>query len=211
MKSKLLKCKLQICILIITLISNLIPIKVSADILTREQFESLSIDEGLSNEYVTTIFQDSMGYMWIGTVDGLNRYDGEFIKIYNCSYEEVNTLSSTYITDIEEDKYGNIWIATDHGLDFLIKDKDTIVRMKDLPEDKYNLGKLKITSLLKSSHNDNIMWVGTEYGLMKIDLENNSIKAFYHDENGESFLTNSSITCLTEGEDGSIWLEQNMV
>ncbi|WP_195429843.1 sensor histidine kinase [Clostridium sp. D46t1_190503_E9] len=206
MKSKLLKCKLQICILIITLISNLIPIKVSADILTREQFESLSIDEGLSNEYVTTIFQDSMGYMWIGTVDGLNRYDGEFIKIYNCSYEEVNTLSSTYITDIEEDKYGNIWIATDHGLDFLIKDKDTIVRMKDLPEDKYNLGKLKITSLLKSSYNDNVMWVGTEYGLMKIDLENNSIKAFYHDENGESFLTNSSITCLTEGEDGAVWV-----
>ncbi|MDI9218377.1 sensor histidine kinase [Clostridium tertium] len=206
MKLTLLKCKLLIFILIITLISNLITIKVSAEILTREQFKSLSIDEGLSNEYVTTIFQDSMGYMWIGTVDGLNRYDGEFIKIYNCSYEDENTLSSTYIMGIEEDKYGNIWIATDHGLDFLIRDKDTIVRMKDLPEDKYNLGKLKITSLLKSSYNDNIMWVGTEYGLMQINLESNDIKAFYYDKNNEKSLTNSSITCLEEGEDGAVWV-----
>ncbi|WP_243241957.1 sensor histidine kinase [Clostridium sp. 1001275B_160808_H3] len=206
MMSKFLTWKLLICILISTLISSLIPVKVSAEILTREQFESLSIDEGLSNEYVTTIFQDSMGYMWIGTVDGLNRYDGEFIKIYNCSYEDENTLSSTYITDIEEDKHGNIWIATDYGLDFLIRDKDTIVRMKDLPEDKYNLGKLKITSLLKSSYNDNIMWVGTEYGLMQINLESNDIKAFYYDKNNEKSLTNSSITCLEEGEDGIVWV-----
>ncbi|MCR1951205.1 hypothetical protein NSA50_09065 [Clostridium sp. DSM 100503] len=206
MKLTLLKCKLLIFILIITLISNLINIKVSAEILIREQFESLSIDEGLSNEYVTTIFQDSRGYMWIGTVDGLNRYDGEFIKIYNCSYEDENTLSSTYIMGIEEDKYGNMWIATDHGLDFLIRDKDTIVRMKDLPEDKYNLGKLKITSLLKSSYNDNIMWGGTEYGLMQINLESNDIKAFYYDKNNEKSLTNSSITCLVEGEEGEVWV-----
>lgn len=206
MMSKLLAWKLMICILISILVSSLIPTKVSAEILTREQFESLSIDEGLSNEYVTTIFQDSMGYMWIGTVDGLNRYDGERIKIYNRNYEDKNTLSSTYIMDIEEDMNGNLWIATDHGLDILNRDTDTVMRVKDLPDDKYNLGELKITSLLKSSHNENIMWVGTENGLMKVNLEDNNIKAFYHDKNNENSLTNSSINCLEEGQDGAIWV-----
>ena len=122
--------RLKILIVFI-LINMLIPINASAEILDNVGFENISIDEGLSNEYITSIFQDSKGYMWIGTKDGLNRYDGERIKIYNCNFKDKNTLSSTYITDIEEDSYGNIWIATDHGLDFLLRDTDTVIRIRD--------------------------------------------------------------------------------
>lgn len=205
-----MKVKLFIYILLTSILINiLMPNKVSAEPLIKEQFEKLSIDEGLSNEHVTTIFQDSKGYMWIGTVDGLNRYDGNKIKIYNSSNENRNTLSSTYIMDVEEDSYGNIWIATDCGLDFFIRDTDTIVRMKDISTDKYNLGKLKITSLLRSTQEENVMWVGTENGLMKIDIKNNSIKAFYKDENDINSLSSSYITCLEEDENASIWVGTN--
>ena len=176
------------------------PIYSVGAILNEAKFENISIDEGLSNENVTSIFQDSRGYMWIGTKDGLNRYDGQIIKIYNCNVKSENTLSSTYIMDIEEDVYGNIWIATDNGLDFLMADTGVIVRMKDR-KDKYNLGELSITSLIKSKYDENIMWVGTENGLMKIDVRNNSIQTFYHDPSDLNSLTNSSITCLEEGED----------
>ncbi|MDU6296050.1 two-component regulator propeller domain-containing protein, partial [Clostridium celatum] len=68
-------------------------------------------------------------------------------------------------------------------------------------KDKYNLGELSITSLIKSKYDENIMWVGTENGLMKIDVRNNSIQTFYHDPSDLNSLTNSSITCLEEGED----------
>ena len=181
------------------------PIEASAEIISDFKFENISIAEGLSNEDVTSIFQDSMGYMWIGTKDGLNRYDGEKIKIYNCNPEADNTLSSTYITDIEEDNYGNLWIGTDHGLDFLIRDTDTIIRMKDI-YDKYNLGNLKITDLLKSTYEDNVMWIGTEDGLMKVNIKEKKIEAFYHNENEANSLTSSSITCLEEGEDNLLWV-----
>lgn len=202
-----MKFKLLIFVLIISVLVNTItPIKVSAETLKHENFESLSIDEGLSNEYVTTIFQDSKGYMWIGTIDGLNRYDGERIKIYNCSKEDSNTLSSTYINDIEEDSKGNIWIATDNGLDILVRTNDTIIRMKDQEYDTYNLGRLNITSLLKSTHEDDIMWVGTEDGLIKINIESKTIEAFYNAENGEDSLTDSSVTSLAEGKYDSIWV-----
>lgn len=205
-----MKFKLLIFILLTSFITNiLMSIKVSAEPLKKEQFENLSIDDGLSNEYVTTIMQDSKGYMWIGTVDGLNRYDGERVKIYNSSNKNKNALSSPYINDVEEDFYGNIWIATDYGLDFLIRDTDTIVRMKDVPIDKYNLGRLKITSLLKSKYEENIMWVGTENGLMKINIKNNSIKYFYNDKDDINSLTSSFITCLEEVEDGSIFIGTN--
>ena len=202
-----MRYKLLIFTLLISiLINTVIPTKVCADIVKKEDFVKISIDEGLSNEYVTTIFQDSKGYMWIGTKDGLNRYDGEKIKIYNCKFEDKNSLSSTYIYDIEEDSCGNIWIATDHGLNILERDTDNVIRMKDIPNDNYNLGYLKITSLLKSSYNENIMWVGTENGLIKIDIETQEIEAFYGDKNDMNSLTNSSITCIKEGKNGELWV-----
>lgn len=202
MRHKILIFTLITCFLI----NILIPVRVSADLVKKESFEKLSIDEGLSNEYVTTIFQDSKGYMWIGTIDGLNRYDGERIKIYNCNNESNNSLSSTYITDIEEDSYGNIWIATDNGLDFLIRDTDEIIRMKDIENDKYKLGDLRITSLLRSSYDEDVMWVGTENGLMNFNVKSREFKTFYNEKNNGNSLTNSSITSLREGKNGEIWI-----
>ena len=140
-------------LMVFILLNILIPINASAEILSNVGFENISIDEGLSNEHVTSIFQDSKGYIWIGTKDGLNRYDGERIKIYNCSFKNKNTLSSTYITDKKEDYDGNIWIGTDHGLDFLLPDTDTVIRLKDI-EDKYNLGDLKITAKQATDNTD---------------------------------------------------------
>ena len=192
-------------LIIFILTSIFMPIKLWAETLDSVKFENISIDQGLSNENVTSIFQDSKGYMWIGTKDGLNRYDGESIKIYNCTAKSENSLSSTYINDIEEDDYGNIWIATDYGLDFLNIDTDTIIRMKDV-KNKYDLGNLEITSILKSSHNEDIVWVGTENGLMKFDTKNKNIEAFYHEKNNSDSLTSSSITCLEEDENSNIWV-----
>ncbi|MGL5692818.1 MAG: ligand-binding sensor domain-containing protein, partial [Peptostreptococcaceae bacterium] len=193
-------------LIIFILLNILIPTKSLAEELNNAKFENISIEQGLSNENVTSIFQDSKGYMWIGTQDGLNRYDGNKIKIYNCSTEYSNTLSSTYIVDIEEDCYGNIWIATDNGLDILDTNTGIVTRMKDI-DNKYKLGDLQITSILRSNYEEHIMWVGTEDGLMRIDVKNKMIKAFYHDEDDDyNSLTSSSITCLEEDEFNNIWV-----
>lgn len=127
MKVKLAK----IVLLVYILINILMPISVLAESSKMETFEKLSIDEGLSNEYVTSIFQDSKGYMWIGTIDGLNRYDGERITVYNCSIDRENSLSSTYINAIEEDSRGSIWVATDSGLDIIDVNTDTIININN--------------------------------------------------------------------------------
>ena len=167
MKGKLSK----IILLGYIIINILIPISVSAESLKSGNFEKLSIDEGLSNEYVTSIFQDSKGYMWIGTIDGLNRYDGERIKVYNCSVDRENSLSSTYINAIEEDSRGNIWVGTDLGLDIIDRNTDSIVRFNDLKIDGPKLSNLKITSLLKDDKND------------KKSLTNSYITCLKNDEN----------------------------
>ena len=69
-------------------------------------FNNINIEQGISQSTIEDIFQDSEGYIWLGTNDGLNRYNGYEFKNYN--YEEYqNSISHNGITDITEDKYGN--------------------------------------------------------------------------------------------------------
>ena len=76
----------------------------------------LSISDGLSNNSVTTIFQDSDGYMWFGTYDGLNRYDGYTFKIFRNSINNPKSLLSNTIYNIEGDSKKNIWIGGSKGI-----------------------------------------------------------------------------------------------
>ena len=79
-------------------------------------FQNLTIDDGLSQSLVEYIYQDSLGYMWIGTDDGLNRFNGIDFKIYKNSKSDKNTISDDGITSIIEDSSKNLWIGTDNGL-----------------------------------------------------------------------------------------------
>ena len=195
-----MKRKLKKTISLIYILINILPpISVFAEQEKKETFGNISIDNGLSNEHVTKIFQDSRGYMWIGTIDGLNRYDGENITIYNYNIDSNRSLSSTYINDIAEDSDGNIWVATDSGLDIIDMSKDTIVNINKLDRiNKHKIDSIKITCLLKDSKED-FMWVGTENGLMKIDIKNDTMDSLYHEENNKNSLTNSYITSLEYG------------
>jgi len=78
--------------------------------------EQLDNTKGLSNSSINTIFQDSENLLWIGTWDGLNRYDGNNFKIFRPELNNKNSLSNQVILKIEEDNMGRIWILTIHGI-----------------------------------------------------------------------------------------------
>jgi len=80
-------------------------------------FDRLSTEDGLSQSAVTTIAQDQQGFIWIGTQEGINRYDGyKFESFYHLN-EDPTSVSHNSIRDILPDSSGRIWIATDHGVD----------------------------------------------------------------------------------------------
>ncbi len=78
-------------------------------------FETLTTAKGLSNNEVTCIYEDSKGFLWIGTKDGLNKFDGRVFKIYRNNSADSNSVSGNYIDDIIEDKQHIFWIATKDG------------------------------------------------------------------------------------------------
>jgi signal transduction histidine kinase/ligand-binding sensor domain-containing protein/DNA-binding response OmpR family regulator len=79
----------------------------------------LGIEQGLSNNSVTSIYQDHNGFMWFGTFDGLNRYDGHTCKVFRNKLDDSTSLSTNRIVVIEEDKRNNIWIGTKRGVSII--------------------------------------------------------------------------------------------
>jgi ligand-binding sensor domain-containing protein len=80
-------------------------------------FEKITTREGLSQNSITDIYQDKNGFLWIGTHDGLNRYDGYNFKIFCVNYCKKNGISSNLVFRITEDEDGNMWLGTsDEGV-----------------------------------------------------------------------------------------------
>ena len=135
------------------------------------QFEHLSIEDGLSQNAGLAIFQDSRGYLWIGTQDGLNRYDGYTFKIFKHDPDDPNSISHNSILAIAEDKDGSLWIGTwGGGLNRYDPSTEKFTRYLNDPNDPSSLSDGTITSIKQDSKGS--LWVATLGGLGSIQPRN---------------------------------------
>ncbi len=96
------------------------------------QFRNLNIDKGLSQNMITAICQDYRGYMWFGTKDGLNRYDGYTFKIYKADTYDSSAIRDNHITAIYEDEFRNLWIGSLYGgLQLYSRDQDNFIKIEE--------------------------------------------------------------------------------
>ena len=98
------------------------------------RFEHIGIEEGLSSETVSAIMQDSKGYIWFGTWDGLNKYDGYTFTKYRFDPFDPNSISQNFIYTIFEDSHGVIWVSTFEGLCRFDRSTEKFTRYKPLPK-----------------------------------------------------------------------------
>lgn len=134
------------------------------------KFKHLTINQGLSQNSVLCMWQDREGFVWIGTEDGLNRYDGYEFKHYKHDARNKKSISSSFINSIIEDATGNLWIATADGLNIYNKRKDEFIRIATTSSKalKLNLNRDFINSLFLDNKNN--IWIGTIEGLKRYDL-----------------------------------------
>ena len=83
-------------------------------------FKSMDAREGLSQNTVNAIVEDGGGFMWFGTKDGLNRYDGSGFRIFRHDPSDKSGLCNNFIRALVEDMNGDLWIGTDNGLDVIV-------------------------------------------------------------------------------------------
>jgi len=93
-------------------------------------FTNYSINDGLSQSVVNCIFQDSKGYIWIGTQNGLNRFNGETFDVYTYNPVDSNSISNNWIYAITEDRDGNLWVGTKGGLNKYLTKQNHFQRIK---------------------------------------------------------------------------------
>ncbi|MEJ2567381.1 MAG: two-component regulator propeller domain-containing protein, partial [candidate division WOR-3 bacterium] len=98
----------------------------------RIEFTHLRVQDGLSQSWVKSIYQDKYGFMWFGTNEGLNKYDGYNFTVYRNNPEDQNTISNNGISSIYEDKKGDLWIGTENGVNLYDRNKDRFVYIYSL-------------------------------------------------------------------------------
>ena len=135
------------------------------------------INEGLSQNTVTTILQDKYGFIWVGTWSGLNRFDGVEFKIYQRALSNPTSLGDNYIFDIYEDSKGDLWIGTRGGLSRYNLATDDLTPFRNDPDDLESFSGSAITKIYGDSRGD--FWVGTEKkGLNLFNRESKKAKRF---------------------------------
>lgn len=113
----------------LTIILLLFSINLTKGVSANKELTYLGLDQGLSNNNVTKIFQDKEGFIWIGTYDGLNRYDGYSFSIFKNHPNKIASLPDNRVTDIAQDKNETLWVATKTGFAALKKNGSTFKRV----------------------------------------------------------------------------------
>jgi len=162
-------------------------------------FRNITIEEGLSQATVETMIQDEKGYIWFGTNDGLNRYNGYNFTVFRQDKSNPTSIVNNYIIDLEEDDKGNIWVGTVNGISKISNSGEKITNYLS-GEKNGNLSHYNIGDILISD--DGKILVGTINGLDIYDEEADSFKRVLKD--GE--LSSEVIYSLDQDSEGNIWV-----
>ena len=169
------------------------------------RFEHLSLAQGLSQSSVFCILQDSRGFLWVCTQDGLNRYDGYDFTVYRPIPDDSHSLSDSYILSLYEGRDGTLWIGTfGRGLNSLDLDTGEITRLPFNREQGRSLTGGTVTALAQDS--SGALWVATDQGLNRYDPESQQFALYRHVDGDPHSLARDNITAMLMASDGHLWI-----
>jgi ligand-binding sensor domain-containing protein len=131
------------------------------------KFERLSVEDGLSQNAVRCILQDHLGFMWFGTDDGLNKFDGYRFTHYKNRLGDASSLSNNSSNVIYEDKSSTLWVGTNGGLNQFDRRTETFRHFRHDPAHEHSLHDNMVSAIYED--HAGTLWVGTQWGLNKLD------------------------------------------
>ena len=175
------------------------------------RFERITSDNGLSQNTVTSILMDSHGFMWFGTWNGLNRFDGYNFVIYK-SGDRQPGLSNNFVYDICEDKNGDLWIATKNGLNRFNYALNSFTWFFQEGSNPHSLSDNRVTAVYCDK--SGTIWVGTENGLNRLNPDSLKEGAagyvkYFHDEGDPESLPDNHINRIFEDSKNNLWIATN--
>lgn len=162
-------------------------------------FENLNARDGLSNDWVRAggnILQDTVGFLWVGTQNGLNRYDGSNFKIYRHDPDDDSSLSDNNIWTLYLDRSDRLWIAGNTGVDRYDPLQDRFVRYELIKEDNAPSDLLFPSAILEDTHGNFLL--GAEGGLYQLGQQTQFTNT--------RLISSGWVTSLLEDKDGRLWV-----
>ena len=178
------------------------------------KFENFDTSKGLSSSTCLDIFEDREGFIWLGTIDGLNKYNGYEFQIYRTILDNPYSVSNNRINAITEDDKGNLWVGTDNGLNVFDKNTDKFYKI-NLYQTKSDDGTFReVINGLLFDKKTNSLWVASKNGAIKLSLDNNNnsnyskLKSvqYTHNSKDTKSLDNNDVSSVLKDAQGNIWL-----
>ncbi|GAA3650226.1 hybrid sensor histidine kinase/response regulator transcription factor [Flavivirga jejuensis] len=180
------------------------------------KFENLDTVDGLSSSTCLEVFQDKEGFLWFGTIDGLNKYNGYEFEIYRSVLNDPTSISNNRINAIEEDNEGYLWIGTNNGLNLFNKKTNSFVRINLYKQISLSTNPRTIINDLLYDAINNTLWVATNNGVIKIILDvfykdATTLKFSYYKYNPSNLysIDNNSVNIILKDKENTIWVGTN--
>lgn len=168
-------------------------------------FRQISREQGLSQSVIYAILQDRYGFIWIGTQDGLNRYDGYNFTVFEYNPENPNSLSNNTVLSLYEDRAGTLWIGTESGLNRYDRDLGQFTRFHHDPLKPDSLSHDAVRTLFEDSAGR--FWVGTlGGGLNLMDRSTGRFSYYRNNPNDPTSLSSHIVWDVFEDSGGNLWV-----
>lgn len=168
-------------------------------------FQNISIEDGLSQNSIVCILQDRDHFMWFGSEDGLNRYDGYRFKVYRHSQRRDDGLSHDRVSCLFEDLDGSIWIGTlGGGLDHFDPDRESVIHFRHDADDARSLSNDSIRAILPDGQG--AFWIGTENGLNLFDPKSGTAVRIPCFQGRANIDSRCAILCLHQDRERILWV-----
>jgi signal transduction histidine kinase/ligand-binding sensor domain-containing protein/CheY-like chemotaxis protein len=170
------------------------------------RFRQISSEQGLSQTVVAAIAQDDVGFMWFGTQDGLNRFDGHEMRVYRHDPADPYSLADNLIQVLVPGRDGTLWVGTNNGgLDRYDPTTGRFRHYVNDPDDPRSLPLDDVTSVVEEA--EGALWVGTYGGgLARLDTGSQAWVQYAHRPDDPQSLSNDLVTALALAADGSLWV-----
>ena len=163
------------------------------------QFEKISNESGLSQSTILSMYQDSRGFLWFGTYEDLNQFDGYSFKVFKMDPQDPHSLTSNNIQSIIEDHLGIMWIGTEDGLKQFDRQTERFIHDKNDPRDPTSLSNNYVRYLYEDR--SGVLWIATQGGgLNQFDREKKQFKHYRHVPENQTSLSDNSVSCMTEDD-----------
>ncbi|MCC5926564.1 MAG: hypothetical protein JJU41_08380 [Bacteroidetes bacterium] len=168
-------------------------------------FQTYTIEDGLSDNWVRDITQDQQGYIWVATSSGLSRFDGYAFEIFRNDPADSTTLSGNNVFAIHTDRKNNVWIATEAGIDRFNRSSQSFKRYQLYIGAYLNLGRFSKFHESEAG----TLYIGTTRGLAVYDVGQQEFRMITAGEEEGSALSHPEVTSISESADGRLWIGTN--